>query len=87
MAVLREEEVLQPRVVTLANVLDFVFNMVLQLGNGLQLPAIDSLNVFSYIKLPELGASLFEIAQSLFALVRTLILGAMALSKNKRKER
>ena len=35
----------------------------------------------------ELGTSLFEIAQSLFALERTLILGAMALSKNKSDER
>ena len=35
----------------------------------------------------ELGASLFEIAQSLFALERTLILGAMALNKNKSEER
>ena len=33
----------------------------------------------------ELGASLFEIAQSLFALEQTLILGAKALSKNKRR--
>ena len=41
--------------------------------------------VCTYI--PELGALLFEIAQSLFALERTLILGAMALSKNKSKER
>ena len=35
----------------------------------------------------ELGASLFEIAQSLFALEWTLILGAMALNKNKSDER
>jgi len=37
--------------------------------------------------LPELGTSLFEIAQSLFALERTLILGAMALNKKKSEER
>jgi len=36
--------------------------------------------------LSELGTSLFEIAQSLFAFERTLILGAMALSKNKSEE-
>ena len=36
--------------------------------------------------IPELGTSLFEIAQSLFALERTLILGAMALSKNNSEE-
>ena len=34
----------------------------------------------------ELGASLFEIAQSLLALERTFILGAMALSKTKSDE-
>ena len=33
-----------------------------------------------------LGASLFEIAQSLFALERIFILGAMALNKNKSDE-
>ena len=33
--------------------------------------------------LPELGISLFEIAQSLFALERTFILGAMALLETK----
>ena len=37
--------------------------------------------------LPEPGALFFEIAQSLFALVRTLILGAMALNKKKSDER
>jgi len=37
--------------------------------------------------LSELGASLFEIAQSLFTLERTFILGAMALNKNKSEER
>jgi len=36
---------------------------------------------------PELGASLFEIAQSLFALERTMILGVMALNEKKSKER
>ena len=36
---------------------------------------------------PELGASLFKIAQSLFALERTGILGVMALNKKKSKER
>ena len=35
----------------------------------------------------ELGASLFEIAQLLFALERTFILGAMALNKKKSEER
>jgi len=35
----------------------------------------------------ELGTSLFEIAQSLFALERTFILGAMALLETKRNER
>ena len=35
----------------------------------------------------ELGTSLFEIAQSLFALERTLILEAMALNKKKSEER
>ena len=39
------------------------------------------------IEIAELGASLFEIAQSLFALERTFILGAMALNKNKSGER
>ena len=34
----------------------------------------------------ELGASLFEIAQSLFALERAFILEAMALSKKKSEE-
>ena len=34
-------------------------------------------------KISELGTSLFEIAQSLFALERTLILGAMALLETK----
>ena len=33
------------------------------------------------VKNPELGTSLFEIAQSLFALEQTLILGAMVLLK------
>ena len=36
---------------------------------------------------PELGTSLFEIAQSFFALERTLILGAMALNTKKSEER
>jgi len=40
-----------------------------------------------YVLIAELGASLFEIAQSLFALERTLILGAMALYKKKSDER
>ena len=35
----------------------------------------------------ELGTPLFEIAQSLFALDQTLILGAMALKKKKSDER
>ena len=35
----------------------------------------------------ELDASLFEIAQSLFALERTMILGAMALNEKKSEER
>ena len=35
--------------------------------------------------LAKLGASLFEIAQSLFALERTCILGPMALNKKKSK--
>ena len=35
----------------------------------------------------ELGTSLFEIAQSLFALEQTAILRAMALKKKKREER
>jgi len=38
------------------------------------------------VRFSELGISLFEIAQSLFALERTLILGAMALNKKKREE-
>jgi len=38
-------------------------------------------------QMAELGTSLFEIAQSLFALKRTLILGAMALNKKKSEER
>ena len=36
---------------------------------------------------PELCTSLFEIAQSLFALEQAFILGAMALNKNKSNER
>ena len=41
-----------------------------------------------YIYLAELGTLLFEIAQSLFALERTLILGAMALlNKNERTDK
>ena len=39
------------------------------------------------MSISELGASLFEIAQSLFALERSFILGAMALNKNKIEER
>ena len=39
-----------------------------------------------YVGTSELGTSLFEIAQSLFALERTFILGAMALNKNKRSD-
>ena len=35
----------------------------------------------------ELGAPLFEIAQSLFALEQTFILGAMVLNKNTNSER
>ena len=38
---------------------------------------------YKYMYLPELGTSLFEIALSLFALERTLILGAMALLETK----
>ena len=37
------------------------------------------------VQLAELGTSLFEIAQSLFALERTFILGAMALLETKSK--
>ena len=44
-------------------------------------------NVNCKICFAELGASLFEIAKSLFALEQTFILGAMALNKNKSKER
>jgi len=36
---------------------------------------------------PELGASLFEIAKSLFALEQTMILGALALNEKKSEER
>jgi len=36
--------------------------------------------------LTELGTSLFEIAQSLFAFEQTMILGAMALNKKKSEE-
>jgi len=43
--------------------------------------------IFFVLKLAELGASLFEIAKSLFALERSFILGAMALNKNKSEER
>ena len=39
------------------------------------------------IQIAELGTSLFEIAQSLFALERTFILGTMALIKKKSEER
>jgi len=46
------------------------------------------LSNLGYIKAnSELGASLFEIAQSLFALERTFILGVMALNKNKSDKR
>ena len=43
--------------------------------------------MFIGMSFAELGASLFEIAQSLFALERTFSLGAMALSKKKSEER
>ena len=41
---------------------------------------------FQYVKCSELGASLFEIAQLLFALEQTMILGAMALNEKKSEE-
>ena len=41
----------------------------------------------SALALSELGAMLFEIAQSLFALERTWNLGAMALNEKKSEER
>jgi len=37
----------------------------------------------TFLKLSKLGTSLFQIAQSLFALEQTCILGAMALNKKK----
>ena len=40
-----------------------------------------------YVYIAELGTSLFEIAQSLFALEQTLILGAMVIKKKKSDER
>ena len=46
---------------------------------------VDQTSSLQYVE-PELGASLFEIAQSHFALERTLILGVMALNKNKSEE-
>jgi len=45
------------------------------------------LNLIISELLAELGTSLFEIVQSLSALERTLILGAIALNKKKSKER
>ena len=42
---------------------------------------------FQGLHFSELGTLLFEIAQSLFALEPTLILGAMALNKKKSEER
>ena len=39
-----------------------------------------------WLYIPELGISLFEIAQSLFVLERTFILGAMALLETKSEE-
>ena len=44
---------------------------------------VDSFAREDYLCTEELGTSLFEIAQSLFALERTLILGAMALLNKK----
>ena len=44
-------------------------------------------NLYSVHHYAELGTLLFEIAQSLFALERTMILGAMALNKKKSEER
>jgi len=41
----------------------------------------------SYVEEAELGASLFEIAQSLIALEQTCILGTMALQEKKSEER
>ena len=40
----------------------------------------------TFCLISELGASLFEIAQSLFTLERSFILGAMALNKKKSNE-
>ena len=44
-------------------------------------------NTGGCVAITELGASLFEIAQLLYALEQTCILGAMALSKKKNEER
>jgi hypothetical protein len=41
------------------------------------------ISVSKHLSFPELGTSLFEIALSLFALERTLILRAMALLETK----
>jgi len=62
---------------------------VLQAGVSFSSSAVSSvlLKQTDEIYTPELNASLFEIARSLFALERTFILGAMALNKNKSEER
>ena len=56
------------------------FSFVLQVQ---KLSAIVGLGLGLHKQFPELGISLFEIAQSLFALERTFILGAMALLETK----
>ena len=57
-------------------------------GNKKNINQIDLLIDSNFpAQLAELGASLFEIAQSLFTLERTFFLGAMALIKNKSEER
>ena len=50
---------------------------------GVRETGIDQGRQRRQIQLPELGTSLFEIALSLFALERTLILRAMALLETK----
>ena len=59
-----------------------------QICLNFHLPSLnpETVHFLSY-KMPELGASLFEIAQSLFALERTMFLGAMALNEKKSEER
>ena len=52
-----------------------------------KIQSLDVSSDFIYICKAELGTLLLEIAQSLFALERTLILGAMALNKKKSEER